>query len=94
MVLGRTSAGWCPSLDWITRFIHTCQVEGTVAGGWRFNQPGARSRMGGDPPEIVISPQLSQLGLMEFDQADMAIEEGRATVQRMRPALEQLLSGI
>ena len=53
-----------------------------------------RSSMGGDPPEIVLSPQLSQLGLMEFDQADMAIEEGCATVQRMRPALEQLLSGI
>lgn len=53
-----------------------------------------RSRMGGDPPEIVLSPQLSQLGLMEFDKADMAIEEGRAAVQRMRPALEQLLSGV
>jgi NTE family protein len=53
-----------------------------------------RSRMGGDPPEIILSPQLSQLGLMEFDQADMAIEEGRAAVQRMRPALEQLLLGV
>ncbi|MEA1890568.1 MAG: patatin-like phospholipase RssA [Pseudomonadota bacterium] len=53
-----------------------------------------RSRMGGDPPEIILSPQLSQLGLMEFDQADMAIEEGRASVQRMRPAIEQILSGV
>jgi len=51
-----------------------------------------RSRMGGDPPEIILSPQLSQLGLMEFDQADIAIEEGRAAVQRMRSALEKLLS--
>ena len=52
-----------------------------------------RSRMGGDPPEVILSPQLSQLGLMEFDQADMAIEEGRAAVQLMRPALEQMLHG-
>lgn len=50
-----------------------------------------RSRMAGDPPEIILSPHLSELGLMEFDQGEMAIEEGRACVQRMRPALEHLL---
>lgn len=50
-----------------------------------------RSRMAGDPPEIILSPRLSELGLMEFDQAETAIEEGRACVQRMRPALEYLL---
>ncbi|MCW8899257.1 MAG: patatin-like phospholipase RssA [Gammaproteobacteria bacterium] len=51
-----------------------------------------RSRMAGDPPDIVLSPQLSHLGLMEFDQAKVAIEEGRASVERMRPALEKLLT--
>lgn len=50
-----------------------------------------RSRMAGDPPEIILSPRLSELGLMEFDQAEMAIEEGRACVRRMRPALEHLI---
>ena len=52
-----------------------------------------RSRMAGDPPDIILSPRLSELGLMEFDQAAIAIEEGRACVQRMRPALEHLLEG-
>ncbi len=50
-----------------------------------------RSRMAGDPPEIILSPRLSDLGLMEFDQAEIAIEEGRACVQRMHSALEHLL---
>lgn len=50
-----------------------------------------RSRMAGDPPEVILSPQLSHIGLMEFDKATIAIEEGQACVQRMRPALEQLL---
>jgi len=50
-----------------------------------------RSRMAGDPPDIILSPRLSELGLMEFDQAAIAIKEGRACVQRMRPALEHLL---
>jgi len=53
-----------------------------------------RSRMAGDPPEIILSPRLSELGLMEFDQAAIAIEEGRACVQEMRPALEHLLEGL
>ncbi len=51
-----------------------------------------RSRMAGDPPEITLAPRLSHLGLMEFDQADTAIAEGYAAVQRMKPAIEQILS--
>lgn len=50
-----------------------------------------RSRMAGDPPEVILSPRLSHLGLMEFDQAATAIDEGRACVQRSRHALEQVL---
>jgi NTE family protein len=50
-----------------------------------------RSRMAGDPPDLILTPRLSHLGLMEFDRAESAIEEGRQSVQRMRPALEALL---
>jgi NTE family protein len=50
-----------------------------------------RSRMAGDPPDIILTPRLSQLGLMEFDRAELAIEEGHQAVRRMRPALEALL---
>jgi len=53
-----------------------------------------RSRMAGDPPEVMLNPRLSSLGLMEFDQAAVAINEGRACVERMRPALDQMLSGL
>jgi len=51
-----------------------------------------RSRMAGDPPDVLLAPRLSRLGLMEFDQAAVAIDEGRACVERMRPALDQMLS--
>jgi len=53
-----------------------------------------RSRMAGDPPDVTLSPSLSQLGLMEFDKADIAIEEGRACVRQMRPALERLMKNL
>jgi NTE family protein len=42
-----------------------------------------RSRMAGDPPDIVIAPRLAHLGLMEFDRAKDAIAEGRACVTGM-----------
>ena len=51
-----------------------------------------RSRMAGDPPDVLLAPRLSHIGLMEFDQAAVAIEEGWTCVRRMRPALEPLLN--
>jgi NTE family protein len=50
-----------------------------------------RSRMAGDPPDIIITPRLSRFGLLEFDRADEAIDEGRAAVERVRHALEALI---
>jgi len=49
-----------------------------------------RSRLAADPPEVLLAPQLANLGLMEFDQAAVAIAEGRAAVMRQREALLQL----
>ena len=35
-----------------------------------------RSRMAGDPPELLISPRLARLGLLEFERGDEAIKAG------------------
>ena len=51
-----------------------------------------RSRMAGDPPDVLLAPRLSHLGLLEFDQAAVAMAEGRACVERMRPVFDQVLS--
>ena len=50
-----------------------------------------RSRMAGDPPDIILSPKLSHLGLMEFDRGAEAVAEGRACVDRMRSVLENMI---
>lgn len=47
-----------------------------------------RSRMAGDPADVMLSPRLAHIGMLEFDQADEVIEEGRASVERMQSALE------
>lgn len=50
-----------------------------------------KSRMAGDPPDLLFSPRLGKLGLLEFDRANEAIAEGYDSVRRMLPALHQIL---
>jgi NTE family protein len=51
----------------------------------------ARSRLSGDPPDILLTPLLPGFGTMEFHRAKEAIEEGRAAVERMAPLIEQVI---
>ena len=46
-----------------------------------------RSRLAGDPPEILVAPRLAHLGLMEFHRAEFAIAEGRKAVEEILPML-------
>ena len=41
-----------------------------------------RSRMAGDPPELLITPRLANFALLDFARAPEAIEEGRSAVAR------------
>jgi NTE family protein len=50
-----------------------------------------RSRMAGDPPDIILAPRLSHIGLMEYYRAREAIQEGRECVGRMLPEIRHLL---
>ena len=51
----------------------------------------ARSRLAGEPADVVISPRVAHLSMMEFDRANEAIEEGEAAVARIRALLEQAM---
>ena len=50
-----------------------------------------RSRMAGDPPDLVLMPRLAHVSLLEFYRGEEAIEEGRQAVRRMLPMIESLL---
>lgn len=41
-----------------------------------------RSRMAGDPPEMLISPKLAHIGLLEFERAEESIKIGREATER------------
>ena len=47
-----------------------------------------RSRMAGDPPDVLLTPRLSHIGLLEFHRAGETIAQGRECVEIMRPAIE------
>jgi len=44
-----------------------------------------RAKLAGDPPDVHIAPRLGHIGLLEFDRAAEAIEEGEAAVERAKP---------
>jgi NTE family protein len=51
----------------------------------------ARSRLAGDPADVMITPLLPDFGTMEFHRAAEAIAEGRAAVERMGPLIDQVI---
>lgn len=53
-----------------------------------------RSRMAGDPPDLLLNPRLSRMGLLEFDRGAEAIDEGYKVVRRMQPAILDFMASI
>lgn len=64
-----------------------------IAGSVNITQDRiTRSRMAGDPPDIILAPKLSHMGLLEFYRADEAINEGMDCVQKMLPEIKHTLN--
>jgi NTE family protein len=51
----------------------------------------ARSRLAGDPPDIMIAPKLAKMGLFEFHRAQECIALGRQATERALPDIRELL---
>jgi NTE family protein len=51
----------------------------------------ARSRLAGDPPDVMICPKLAPVGLFEFHRADECIELGRQATERALPDIYELI---
>lgn len=64
-----------------------------IAGSVNITQDRlTRSRMAGDPADIILAPKLSDIGLLELYRANEAIVEGRRCVQRMQQEIEFVLA--
>ncbi len=50
-----------------------------------------RSRLAGEPADVLITPILPDFGMMEFHRAEEAMVEGRAATARVRAVFDHLL---
>ena len=61
---------------------HPPSVLGVIAASLDIMQVRiTRSRMGGEPPDLVVAPRLAHIGLLDFDRADEAIKEGERAME-------------
>jgi NTE family protein len=51
-----------------------------------------RSRLAGEPAEVVIQPRLAEMGLLEYHRGAEAIEEGRAAAEIVIPHVKRMLA--
>jgi NTE family protein len=51
----------------------------------------ARSRLAGDPPDVMISPKLAKVGLFEFHRAQESIELGRQAAERALTDIREMI---
>ena len=51
-----------------------------------------RSRLAGEPADVMVTPLLADLGLMEFHRADVGIAAGRRAVEAVLPQLRARLN--
>lgn len=73
----------------------TPSLANVLAGSINIMQDRiTRSRLAGEPADIVLTPQLSHIGLIEFQRAEEAIGEGRACVERMESQIRFLLERV
>lgn len=81
--LGREEETDMPSiLDVVGRSINIMQLR------------ISRSRLAGDPPDVLLMPRMLRIGLMDFHRAEEAILAGRQAVERAGPALHDLIRDI
>jgi len=50
-----------------------------------------RARLAGEPPDVLISPRLGHVGILEFDRAEEVISAGRQCAERELDEIKRLL---
>ena len=56
-----------------------------------FQDRITRSRLAGDPADVVLSPKLGDMGILEFSRAAEAMEEGEECVQTALPEIRRAI---
>ena len=94
-ILGRLSKAvtrYSSSVSRDTKGISPPGLFDAIAGSVNIAQDRiTRSRLAGDPPDIMLTPKLSHIGLIEFYRAQEAMQEGKECVLRILPEIRHVL---
>lgn len=67
----------------------------SIAGSVNITQDRiTRFRIAADPPDILINPDVNQIGLLEFHRGREVIKEGGQAVEKILPEIRQLLESV
>lgn len=55
-----------------------------------FQDRITRSRLAGDPADVLLAPKVAHIGMLEFHRAAEAIEEGEKSVKRALPEIRAM----
>lgn len=78
--------------QWMSPSEETPGLFGVVASSINIMQDRiTRSRLAGEPADIVLSPRLNDVGMLEFSRAKEVINEGEQCVARVRALIEHRL---
>ncbi len=97
----REVPGWLARLrpGWVEKNASTPEQQQTIPSIFEVFSASldvvemrvARSRLAGDPADVLLTPLLPDFATMDYHRAREAIDEGRAAVERMAPVLEQVI---
>jgi len=58
-----------------------------------FHDRIARARLMGDPPDLLLTPDLARIGVLDFHRAEEMIAVGKAAVEPHIPVIERYVNG-
>ncbi|HEX7008164.1 MAG TPA: patatin-like phospholipase family protein [Alphaproteobacteria bacterium] len=77
----------------LRREPNTPSVFGVMANSFSILQDRiTRSRLAGDPPDVMIGPKVGHVGLLEFDRAAEVIAEGERAAERALPEIHEAMA--
>lgn len=97
-----------PTSRWLDGITGAARRVRSLVGGPSEERPGlagvmidafnitqdriSRSRLAGDPPDVMIGPKLARMGLFDFHRAEETIELGRQATRRMLDDIEAAIA--
>jgi NTE family protein len=91
---GSMIGGLWPRRFWTSEGSNAPSLAAVMVNTFNITQDRImRSRLAGDPPEVLVTLKVGKIGLFEFHRAEELIAMGRAAVRRSSDEILELLEG-